>query len=302
MTTPSKIRCERCGYRRRPPIFPHYPEVLICRTCLGICKSCGSQQDPTVATLSPHDHCNECSEKTTKQRSRFAQQEQAQLSPVHWSLAKMRIRGRLFHVYDTPIWTPTECANMLAFCKKKKHPFEWEIINFGPQLSHRYQRTLWMNWDDDLSKIQRRRACLPTCLQQFIKHIEEALPETCFITVKTLRSTEQTTLAQNPHADDPMLSAYRDNNKRRHIKYAQASYSFVIALEANTRVVAGTTDYEHHLTPGTFIMMRGDYIHAGVAYSTSNYRVFIATGTELFWNEGSHVDEVIESSATLSNP
>lgn len=297
-TSSAQIRCEDCGERHRLSKFPGYPELPICLWCLGECKSCRYVIPPDLPTekLSrPQGFCRRCTDSTSSQRFRFERNRRGQQSPVHYSLAQMQNRGRKFYYHSSPIWTTKQCREVLQYCLTDSISFPWQPINFGPPQTHRHQRTIWMI-DCAVTDIETHRLFLPTCLQEFIKHITGALPETRFITVKVLWSSTETTQCQNYHADDPKLSEYSDYH---YVHYGNASYSFLFALETArvknpTHIVDGNTEFVYRIAPGAFIAMRGDYIHAGAAYGHSNYRLFIATGTEQFKNEGTDVGEVVD--------
>jgi hypothetical protein len=98
------------------------------------------------------------------------------------------------------------------------------------------------------------------------------------------------------HYDNPVLAEVKSDGNR--ISYLDASLSILAALEPNsnpTQLYLKThdTDVEFKtvtIPHGGFIIFRGDCFHAGAAYEVDNLRLFIATGTEAFVNDGKNVE------------
>jgi hypothetical protein len=107
---------------------------------------------------------------------------------------------------------------------------------------------------------------------------------------------------QTIHCDDPELSSASRKDK----KFRDLSFNVIVALEPGTKLVftrtikGVPTVVEVDVPVGTAYLIRGDYLHAGAAYLiSSNYRLFIGTGTDRFMNDGESVglDLVVDQEA-----
>ncbi len=199
-----------------------------------------------------------------------------------WALQQMQSRGTKFYLIRN-VFSVAECEAI----KRIKPTVYREKIIFANS-TKRFQQTIYESWRNNFCAED-----IPSCLLNLLNEFSACHVETCFYTCKFLIS-EGKCPQQHLHCDDREFSS--DYLRR----YKHAPYSMLIALESDcnsTRLVVDPRGTEIIIPQGSLLLFRSDFVHGGAAYDMRNMRLFIATGTQLFKNEGIEVyivDEVDE--------
>jgi len=167
----------------------------------------------------------------------------------------------------------------------------WQDINFHQGSHNRTQRAIYWNG------LRNKRRCPVNAVTEAILKplVEDILlkgsgygMETSWVTCSFLHSRKSCP-AQVVHRDDVELSSA---NKRMK-KFRSMSFNIIVAFEGNTRLLTPnrrrnmSETREICLPVGAAVVFRGDFPHAGAEYlDADNTRLFIATGTADFINDG----------------
>lgn len=193
---------------------------------------------------------------------------------LQMALHEMQLTGRKYKLVEN-YFSADQCLELYSM----KSQYKVNMIRFTTGEVNRVQKTIY-----EFLPGRRVRKNLPLCLTGFLEKFKAFHTATQYFTVKHVYNTGPVGV-QRWHCDDPKLMDA--NNSKR---FEQYSFSMIVALEPDDNPTSVEFLNEKLLLrQGSFVLFTGNCWHRGLSYIDVNKRLFIATGTDVFMNDGEDV-------------
>lgn len=234
---------------------------------------------------------------------------------LSYAIKDMQCHGRTYAITNEPVFTATECEQILDFAKKFNRTDDWKVINFDgaggncEESTNRYmtrsfiqlhkvadQATSALNQSQRTHKIVEKgykRKNTPDTLIELGKVWMETMHEGTTATEVRILYSDPPCQQQSIHADDAGL-----NSASKNTKWKDLTFSMIVAIEDNskpTTILMATREKRYRdqrknegkilsekletIPQGSILIMRGDCPHAGTEYTQPHFRVHINTST-----------------------